>query len=162
MHRPYIVYTLNHMRVVLDTNVLIDALSDDFNAASRLLDAVTDGELEAIATRKVKQEYRLIIRREVNNHPVEERLDDFVNMVDEVRPGNVEVVIDDPEDIKFIEAAVGGGAQYIVTSDRHLLDVGEVGAIGIITPQEAWVKFEEGDSKVGGWQDLVKNLGIGK
>jgi len=35
------------------------------------------------------------------------------------------VVIDDPEDYKFIRAAVGGEADAIVSNDRHLLDIGK-------------------------------------
>ena len=43
-----------------------------------------------------------------------------------VFPGeHLEVVKNDPDDNKFIEAAVEGNAQYIVSQDRHLLDIKE-------------------------------------
>ena len=51
------------MRIVLDTNVLIDGFQDDFCAEAKLIDAVRSGELMAVATPKVMKEYRLILGR---------------------------------------------------------------------------------------------------
>lgn len=42
-------------------------------------------------------------------------------------------VSQDPDDDKFIEAAVAGGATTIVSGDRHLLALGTVQGIEIIT-----------------------------
>jgi putative PIN family toxin of toxin-antitoxin system len=150
------------MKVVFDTNVLIDGFQDDFSACSRLIDAVCDEELEAVVSRPIKQEYRLILGQKIKDKVFEGRIDDFLSKVDEIRPADVDVVIDDREDLKFLKAAVGGKADYVISSDRHLLDIGEVGKIKIITPTEAWVKFEESDA--GGssaWNDFVHSLGIG-
>ncbi len=151
------------MKAVFDTNVLIDGFADPLNAASRLLDAVADGELEALATHAVKQEYRLILDRHIKDETYEDRIDSFLCMVDVVQPADATVVLDDPEDYKFIQAAVGGKAEFIISSDRHLLDIGEIGDVKIITPIEAWAKFE--DSAAGGasaWQSFVTGLGIGR
>ncbi len=38
--------------------------------------------------------------------------------------------------IKFLECAVSGMADYIVSGDRDLISVGEIGSIRIITPAE--------------------------
>ncbi len=142
--------------------MLIDGFQDEYHAASRLIEAINDGEIEAVASRKVKNEYRLIERRLINDGRYENRIDDFFEQLINVEPQSVSVVIDDEEDMKFIEAAVGGKAEYIVTSDKHLLDVGEVGAIRIITPQEAWRVFEDVTGGQGEWQAFMKNLGFGK
>ena len=48
----------------------------------------------------------------------------------------IEIVKDDPDDDKFIEAALEGKADYIVTQDRHLLKIKEFRKIKIITPEE--------------------------
>jgi len=71
----------------------------------------------------------------------------------------VEVGIDDKEDLKFIEAAEGGGVEMIVTSDRHLLDIGEVGKIKMVTPAEAWRMYEEENGE-SGWQKWVRGMGL--
>lgn len=42
----------------------------------------------------------------------------------------------DPDDDKFIECAVAGSAKYIVSGDSHLLEIGTVLDIPILTPSE--------------------------
>ena len=48
----------------------------------------------------------------------------------------INIVKDDPDDNKFIEAALEGNADYIVTQDKHLLKIKEFKGIKIITPEE--------------------------
>ena len=48
----------------------------------------------------------------------------------------INIVKDDPDDNKFIEAALEGNADYIVTQDNHLLKIKEFKGIKIITPEE--------------------------
>jgi len=47
----------------------------------------------------------------------------------------MEAVPDDPDDNKFISAAITGKADYIVTGDGHLLDLGSYQGIEIVTPK---------------------------
>lgn len=46
------------------------------------------------------------------------------------------VVAADSADDKIIECAYVGKAHYVVTGDRHLLDIKEYGKIKIVTPRE--------------------------
>ena len=46
------------------------------------------------------------------------------------------VVKDDPDDDKIIEAAVEGKAEYIITQDNHLLKLKEFKGIKIVTPKD--------------------------
>ncbi|RKZ01447.1 putative toxin-antitoxin system toxin component, PIN family [Candidatus Fermentibacteria bacterium] len=45
-------------------------------------------------------------------------------------------ICDDPDDDKFIAAALGGKANTIVSGDKHLLDVNGYSGIEIIKPAE--------------------------
>ncbi|MBI1968495.1 putative toxin-antitoxin system toxin component, PIN family [Candidatus Woesearchaeota archaeon] len=49
---------------------------------------------------------------------------------------HLEVVKNDSDDDKFIEAAVEGKAQYIVSQDKHLLNIMEYKQIKILHPDE--------------------------
>ena len=49
----------------------------------------------------------------------------------------INVVKDDPEDDKFVEAAVCGKADCIVSQDKHLLRLREYNKIKILKPEEA-------------------------
>jgi putative PIN family toxin of toxin-antitoxin system len=48
----------------------------------------------------------------------------------------MEVVKDDPKDNMFVEAAVVGKADYIVSQDKHLLKLEEVKGIKMVSPEE--------------------------
>ncbi len=148
------------MRIVVDTNVLIDGFQDDNSSEAKLIDAVRSGSLTAVATPKVIKEYRLILGRLISDKEYRSRIEEFLFMLEETEPEYVDIRIDDEEDMKFLEAAVGGEADIVVTSDRHLLDVGEVDGVRIITPEEAWRKAED---ELGGsdeWHGIVEGWGI--
>ena len=54
-----------------------------------------------------------------------------------VRPlKRIKIVKDDSDDDKFIEVAVEGDANFIVTQDKHLLKIKNYQGIKIITPEE--------------------------
>lgn len=150
------------MRVVLDTNVLIDGASDDFGVAAKLIDAAIGGELTALLTPQMEREYRYKAAELITDEAYRQRLDDFLLKTEEVVPERTDVQIDDRDDRKFIEAGVGGEADLLVTADRHLLQVGEVGAMRIVTPPEAWVIFEEDTGSGAEWDSWVQGLGIGR
>jgi len=49
----------------------------------------------------------------------------------------IKAVKDDPKDDKFVEAAVYGEADFIVSQDKHLLKLKEYNKIKILKPEEA-------------------------
>ncbi len=148
------------MRIVLDTNVLIDGFQDDYCAEAKLIEAVRSGELMAVATTKVMKEYRLILARLIADTDYRRNIEDFLSMLDHTEPEYVDVTLDDEEDMKFVEAAVGGEAEMLVTSDRHLLDAGEADGVRIVTPEEAIVRFEEESGTSKEWQGFVHGWGL--
>jgi putative PIN family toxin of toxin-antitoxin system len=52
-------------------------------------------------------------------------------------PGDLrlDVVRDDPADNRYLECAVEGAADHLVSGDQDLLDVQEYGGVRIITPK---------------------------
>ncbi|HZX12381.1 MAG TPA: putative toxin-antitoxin system toxin component, PIN family [Candidatus Nanoarchaeia archaeon] len=48
----------------------------------------------------------------------------------------INIVKDDPKDNIFIETAVAGNVDYIISQDNHLLKLKEFRGIKIITPEE--------------------------
>jgi len=148
------------MRVVLDTNVLIDACGDDLSVQARLIAAVVDGDLAAVVTRAMVSEYYTILARFIDDPVYKDRIEDFLDAARVVEPARVEVQIDDSDDKKFIAAALGGQATHLVTSDRHLLDIGEVGEMRMVTPQEAWALWQDEVDDAGQWRGWLAGLGL--
>jgi len=148
---------------VFDTNVLIDAFQDDFSAQAKLLDAVINGEVTAVVTPAVEREYRLILHWLISDPQYEDRINDFLAATKKVTPQRVDTQLDDAEDYKILQAAVGGEADLVVTHDHHLLSVGELEGIRIVRPQEAWaIVQEEGEGGSSEWQDFIRGFGIGR
>lgn len=149
------------MRVVLDTNVLIDGFADDFSPQAKLIAAVQRGEITALVTPKIEREYGRILRRLVGDIAYHKRIEDFIAAAERCQPVAVtDVVIDDTEDIKFIEAALGGHADVLITNDRHLLDLGEVNDIRILKPAEAWSRFSATSADNSEWKSWARGLGL--
>ncbi|MGH7480920.1 MAG: PIN domain-containing protein, partial [Longimicrobiales bacterium] len=110
----------------------------------------------------IMREYRTIMRRLINDPVYRERVNDFLSRMEKVEPAELNIVIDDADDEKFVRAAVGGQADMVVTNDRHLLDVGEMDGVHIVTPKEAWRHYEEEEGSSHEWESFVKGLGIGR
>ncbi|HUT34750.1 MAG TPA: putative toxin-antitoxin system toxin component, PIN family [Planctomycetota bacterium] len=53
---------------------------------------------------------------------------------------NVRIIADDPADNAFLECALDGEADYIVSGDHHLLSLGSFRGIAILRPRDFLVK----------------------
>jgi uncharacterized protein len=149
------------MKIVLDTNILINALNDRHSIAWQILELATKGDVEFFASPKIINEYRLVIDREVASEQDREELNNFISAV-HVAPvtRHVQAVKFDPEDDKFLDIALSVGAEYIVSSDAHLTELGEFENVKILKPDEFWYKYQnESDEDGGGeWKRLFGEI----
>lgn len=145
-------------KVVIDTNLLIDGVNDDYHYANRIIDAVLDGRLDAFATPATLKENKLLARRKIEEQEYLKKLEKYFSTVKKVKPVKKLTVVEDPEDNKLLESAAASSAEYLITSDKHLLKLERYEGIRIVTPTQFWNLFEE---EVGeGWikwvDDFVK------
>lgn len=151
------------LTVVLDTNVLIDARNDEYSYTRRIVDLVVEGKVKAVASHSTQQENKRIVGRVVNDEEWQEELQQFFDALQYVRAqfstGRGDLIPDDPEDEKFLYLAAEYGADFIVSADRHLLDVEEYEGVRIVTPQDFWYAYkEEGGDGGGEWQDWMRGI----
>lgn len=146
------------MRVVLDTNILIDGFADDFSAQYQLVDAVCTGQLEAVVTPATQREGQRLLRRLIRDEQYQARIHEFFANAVLVEPAPVEATIDDEEDRKFLAAAVAGQADLLITNDRHLLDVGTIADIPIVTPQEGWNRYRDQEAGSSEWLQWTRDI----
>jgi len=148
-------------RIILDTNVLINADKGSFSFPARIMQAVIDGELDAFVSHKIRRENNLIRRRLIKNPEMHELIERFTSATIEITPSqHFDYIETDHEDDKFIDTAHEAQADFIVTDDHDLLDIGRFEETEIVTPQEFWTRYEneldpEGVSR---WQEWVSNL----
>ena len=125
-------------RVVIDTNVLISSLFFTASMPAQAVDkAVTKAQL--VATTETLREligklhspkFDRYVRRE-RRDALLERVASLVEIIDILQAIRASR---DPKDDKFLEAAVNGRADVIVTGDTDLLDLNPFRGIAIVTP----------------------------
>lgn len=129
-------------RIVLDTNVLISGTFWSGDSA-KILRLVEKGEITLITSSEIIAEYNRIlycdeIKAKVDLHDKKaQAVQKITQLAIFVEPfEKLHIVKDDPDDNKFIEAAVEGNAEYIVSKDNHLLKLKNYKNVKIVTPEE--------------------------
>jgi putative PIN family toxin of toxin-antitoxin system len=128
------------MRAVLDTNVLISSV-------------ISTGVPHEIVVKGFSSEYQIVVsvatltefRDTLLKYPEKFHMDeeDIQQEVETIRyfaefvdpDEEITAVDDDPDDDKFLEAAVAGNVDYIISGDRHLLDLDSFRGIDIVEPR---------------------------
>lgn len=131
------------MKIVLDTNVLINGFKDEFSYEKRIINAVISGEILSFANRQTLQENRLISSQLINNSEYENELNMFFSKINWVVNKRQIHVVRDPEDNKILESAVEANADYLITSDNDLLRLESYKQIKIVNPQEFWSHYKD-------------------
>jgi putative PIN family toxin of toxin-antitoxin system len=129
------------MRIVLDTNVFISGIFWEGNFCSQIIDKWRKGVFQLVSSPTLVEELVETLRSFKISMP-EEMIQEWKNLIIEtsimVNPiVAVRAVKDDSEDDKFIEAAVYGEADFIISQDKHLLKLKEYNKIKILKPDEA-------------------------
>jgi len=125
-------------RVVLDTNVIVSGLGW-CGAPAAILDAVGDGRLVLVTSASLLAELRRVLEYPKLAKVIKggAQLADLVAASGVVvAPGRVLTLVSDDDDNRVLEAAIEGAADYIVSGDADLLDLGSFEGIPIITPGE--------------------------
>lgn len=132
------------MRMVIDTNCLIAALTNRGGASARLVEAWLAGQIENVASEATVREAELVLgagwlARMVGRDRVNELLANLRSRtawIEDPAPASG-LRLKDEGDLRVVEAAVSGGARYVVTTDREFLSKRGYGDVEFVTPGEA-------------------------
>lgn len=123
--------------MVLDTNVFIAAYFNRKSASARIIDLCLENKHELIFSSRLRKEVRLILKNVRAKREFQKRIQSLFMNASRVRPTQkIFAVKEDPEDNKFLECALEGKADYLITSDRHLLELGEFAQTKICKPTQ--------------------------
>lgn len=129
---------MNRDRVVLDTNVLISGILSTTSTPARAVErAISRGQLLAstetlreLMTKLLSPEFDRYVPRDQRDALLA-RLAPLLEIVEVVQRIHVSR---DPDDDKFLEVAVNGRADVVVSGDKDLLELNPFRGVAILTP----------------------------
>jgi len=136
------------LRVVLDTNVFVSGLLSKTGLPAKILDAWRAGQYLLIASPPIVAEIKRVLqapRIKEKYFITDGDIEQLITLLEKealIVPVHTDVknaIPDDPSDEIFLACAVDAAADFIVSGDRHLLELSEYKDISIVTVHE----FEE-------------------
>jgi len=125
------------MRAVLDTNVLVSALTRSRGRLASLWPAARQRRYRLVLSPAIVREIAEVLRRDFGWPPERliPQLKALVRAGELIRPDiSIAVITEDPDDNRILECAVAGHADLIVSGDRHLLQLKSYDGIPIVRP----------------------------
>ncbi len=125
-------------KVVIDTNIYISAIFWG-GKPREIVDLGRDGNIIIFTSLGIEEEIaeKLRTKFKLDEEEVNQILLDFSTFTIPAKvTKQIQAVADDPDDDKFVECAVCCNVDYIVSGDRHLLNLKEYAGIKILKASE--------------------------
>lgn len=127
-------------RLVIDTNVIVSSLLFAQSTPRQAVNKALDTGKILISQEIIEELIKVLSRKKLNKYLLEEErirfLADFLKDTEIVKITQNFDVCRDKKDNKFIDLAVCGKAQYIITGDEDLLILNPFQNISIINARE--------------------------
>lgn len=121
-------------RAVLDTNILISALGWDGNE-DRVVRMALSGKLEIVTSPQLMGEFKRAALQpglDFTEAEVDEFFDALLEVCSLVNPPPTLKVARDTADNKILECALEGHAEFVISGDKDLLELGEFRGVKIL------------------------------
>jgi len=127
------------LKAVFDTNILVSAWFWEGNE-SKLMESVEEGFIHGYSSKQLIEELCRILgypKFNLSQDEVESIRSYYLLLFRIVSPMQaVNIMLEDPSDNMVLECALEAEAEYIVSGDHHLLNVGEFRGVKIVTAAE--------------------------
>jgi uncharacterized protein len=128
------------MRAVIDTNVLVSGVMNPHGSPGRVVDSIVSQAISVLYDDRILLEYRDVLLRPFFGFQAADvnALVDFIEFSGEqITAGPVNVVLPDPTDLPFLEVAIAGSADALVTGNlKHFKPVRGRHPVSILSPAE--------------------------
>jgi putative PIN family toxin of toxin-antitoxin system len=127
------------LKAILDTNVFISGVFFK-GPPYQILEAWREGRIQLLISDEIFEEYQRVGELLSNDYP-EVDLGPFLELLAVnsklVIPEKLQnPVCEDPDDDKFLAAAIAGKSRIIISGDKHLLKVSGYKGIMVLTPRK--------------------------
>ncbi len=112
---------ISKLKIILDTNVLLVSLPS-FSPYRLIFDKLIDGDYDLFISNEILTEYEEIISIRYDNQTVKELFELFLILPNVKKVETYfrwRLIANDPDDDKFVDAAISANIDYLVTNDRH-------------------------------------------
>lgn len=126
-------------RVVIDTNIFISSF---FGGIPKdIIDLWKNGKITLCLSQGIIEEYvevlnRLGLKEKKEIQKLTKLFAEGYNSLFTAKTPKIEVVVDDPDDDKFLECAVALDSKIIISGDKHLKEIKKYIDIEIMSPRE--------------------------
>jgi putative PIN family toxin of toxin-antitoxin system len=137
------------VRIAIDTNLLIAALTRPGGTSGRIVQAWREERVEVVASEETVREAEAVLGggwlgRMVPQERVQALLAELRTRTVWVSPSERvrDLRLKDAGDLRMLEAALAGGAAYVVTTDREFLSHRGYEGVEFVTPGEFWERVK--------------------
>lgn len=130
------------MKVVLDTNIWLSGIFWK-GEAYKLIETCLKKEIKIIITQEILSEIASVLSKEAKFQDFirQQCIEDLVRTILSVSylietKIKLEIIKEHPKDNIILEAAIEGNADYIVSYDKHILNILEFRKIKILNPED--------------------------
>jgi len=124
------------MTVVIDTNVVLSAILFG-GKPKQVLEMALSGSIQLAISESLVNELQGVLQRpkfELSAQLIQTVVSEYASIARWIEPSeHFNVVVDDPSDNQFIDCAVAAKADYLITGDKHLLNLGTFRMIKIVS-----------------------------
>jgi putative PIN family toxin of toxin-antitoxin system len=129
------------VRVVVDTNVFISSLLNTEGNPRKVINLWRFEKITLCLSKEILVEYFAVLGRfgiseEPEGAELVQLFERRYNQVFITSVPTISAIPEDPADNKFIECAIAADAKYIISGDRHLLNLKVFKGIRILPPTE--------------------------
>ena len=129
------------MRAIIDTNVFVSGIFWEGNFCSQIIDKWKNKKFELVSSMDILKEFAETLRN-FKIQMSDEMIEEWRNLIIEssviINPKiKLNVIKEDPDDNKFLEAGISGNVDLVISQDKHLLNLRDYQGIKIVNPEEA-------------------------
>ena len=135
------------MKIIFDTNVFVSGIFWEGNFCSQIINKWKNKKFELVSSVEIIDELIKTLKNFKIQMP-DDIIEEFRNLIIEnsiiVNPAiKLNIIKDDLDDNKFLEAGITGNIDLIISQDKHLLKLKEYQGIKILNPEEALLLIKE-------------------
>jgi putative PIN family toxin of toxin-antitoxin system len=139
------------LRVFIDTNILVAAFITE-GLCFEILKRAMDGEFLGFTSDFVMKELKEVLDREFDEAEFKRVKQETMKLIEEaleiINPDEVGVKVEgickrDPSDDDILAGSIASDAEFLVTGDLDLLELGEFKGIKVLRPREFIIELDK-------------------